>query len=435
MTPQIAFPAPYMKEPMTSTAEKAPKNVSSFAFWSQPATERAQTFAELRHEAPVSYQDPSDIGLSRASRGFWAVTTHADVQHVSRTPALFCSGEGVGMGEIPREMLELNASFLVMDDPKHAELRRIVSGVFTPKQVARLSDEITAEANRIVDEFVVNGGGDVVEDFAMKLPLWTISNMMGVPPSLRLELVRAAEGQLASQDPEFLQEGRTASEVAIEAGMTMHSIAHELVADRRNNPGDDILSKLVHSELGGEPLSDAVLGGVFVLFATAGNDTTRTTTSHGVKLLADHENEWVSLYEEPALLNSAVEEMVRYVTPVIHFRRTTTQDTELGGVEIKKGEPVVLFYESANHDETVFNDPGRFDIRRNPNPHVGFGGGGAHFCLGANLARVQLRALFGRLAEQAELIEVGTPDYLISNFSNGIKRMPVTITPRSHSSS
>jgi cytochrome P450 len=414
---------------MTSTTDRTP-SVSSFAFWSKPATERAVTFAELRRDAPVTFQQPSDFGLSQASRGFWAVTTHADVQHVSRTPALFCSGEGVGMGEIPREMLELNASFLVMDDPKHSELRRIVSGVFTPKQVARLSDEITAEANRIVDEFVARGGGDVVDDLAMKLPLWTISNMMGVPPSLRLELVRAAEGQIAAQDPEFKQEGRTAVEVAIEAGMTMHSIAHELIAERRTNPGDDILSKLVHSELGGEPLSDAVLGGVFVLFATAGNDTTRTTTSHGVKLLAEHESEWASLREEPALLNGAIEEMVRYVTPVIHFRRTTTQDTELGGVTIKQGEPVVLFYESANHDEDVFADPERFDIRRSPNPHVGFGGGGSHFCLGANLARVQLRALFGRLLEQAETLEVGKPDYLISNFSNAIKRMPVTVTPR-----
>ncbi len=363
------------------------------------------------------------------------MTSHADVQHVSRTPTLFCSSEGVGMGAIPKEMLELNASFLVMDDPKHAELRRIVSGVFTPKQVARLSDEITAEANSIVDEFVDGGGGDAVQDFAMKLPLWTISNMMGVPPSLRMELVRAAEGQIAAQDPEFKQEGRTGTEVAIEAGMTMHAIAHELIAERRVNPGDDILSKLVHSKLGGEPLSDAVLGGVFVLFATAGNDTTRTTSSHGIKLFADNESQWASLCEEPELVNSAVEEMVRFVTPVIHFRRTATEDTELGGVKISEGDAVVLFYESANYDETVFERPEGFDIRRNPNPHVGFGGGGSHFCLGANLARVQLRALFGRLAGRAASLEVGTPDYLISNFSHAIKRMPVTITPRSRTTS
>jgi cytochrome P450 len=420
---------------MSSTTDKPVPSISSFAFWSKPSAERAVTFAELRRDAPVSFQEPSDFGLSRANRGFWAVTSHADVQHVSRTPTLFCSSEGVGMGAIPKEMLELNASFLVMDDPKHAELRRIVSGVFTPKQVARLSDEITTEANSIVDEFVDSGGGDVVHDFAMKLPLWTISNMMGVPPSLRMELVRAAEGQIAAQDPEFKQEGRTGTEVAIEAGMTMHAIAHELIAERRGNPGDDILSKLVHSELDGEPLSDAVLGGVFVLFATAGNDTTRTTSSHGVKLLADNEAQWAAMCGEPELVNSAVEEMVRFVSPVIHFRRTATEDTVLGGVDISEGDAVVLFYESANHDGTVFERPERFDVRRSPNPHVGFGGGGSHFCLGANLARVQLRALFGRLAERAASLEVGTPDYLISNFSHAIKRMPVTITPRARMAS
>jgi cytochrome P450 len=226
--------------PKTSVPE-----ISSLDFWSQPHSARAATFARLRQDAPVSFQAPSDFGTARSARGFWAVTRHADVQHVSRTPQLFCSGRGVGLGEVPIELLELNASFLVMDAPAHGKLRRVVSGAFTPKRVARLTDEIAEEANRIVDAVVEQGGGDVVEDLSKK-----ISKIMGIPQSLQAELYRAAE----------------------------------LVAQRRAAPADDILSMLVHSRIDGEALSDQVLRGVFVLFATAGNDTTRTSTSHGASL-------------------------------------------------------------------------------------------------------------------------------------------------------
>jgi cytochrome P450 len=404
--------------------------LSSRAFWSRPASERAATFAELRRTAPVSFHAPTDFGMAPQPRGFWAVTRHGDVQSVSRAPERFCSSEGVGLGEAPREVLELNASFLVMDPPRHTALRRVVSGAFTPRQVQRLDDAITAEATRIVDEFVERGGGDVVQDLAMKLPLWTISTMLGVPESMRPELYRAAEGQLSAQDPEFSPPGSTSVEVMIESATTMHGIAAELVEARRAAPSDDILSTLVHSELDGEPLRDQMLGGIFVLFATAGNDTIRNSTSHGVKLFADSPGEWKRLTEDRELLPSAVEEIVRYATPVIHFRRTATEDTELAGVDIAKGDAVVMFYESANRDETVFHDADRFHITRAPNHHVAFGGGGPHFCLGANLARAQLRALFGRLVERVGAIDAGEPDYLTSNFVNGVKRMPVTVTPR-----
>jgi cytochrome P450 len=334
------------------------------------------------------------------------------------------------MGEVPIELLELNASFLVMDAPAHGKLRRVVSGAFTPKRVALLTDEIAAEANRIVDAFVEQGGGDVVEDLSKKLPLWTISKIMGIPPSLQAELYRAAETQIAAQDPEFSAVGTGAGASAVEAGVAMHRIAAELVAERRTRPTDDILSMLVHSRIDGEALSDQVLRGVFVLFATAGNDTTRTSTSHGIKLFSQHPEQWSLLAADGALIGSAVEEIVRCATPVIHFRRTATADTELAGARIAKGDALVMFYESANRDERVFSDPHNFDIRRNPNPHVGFGGGGPHFCLGANLARAQLRPLFFRLVEKAVAVEAGEPDYLKSNFVNGIKRMPVMVTAR-----
>ena len=404
-------------------------NVSDFAFWSQPASRRASTFAQLR-SAPVSFQGPSDPGTAQSQRGFWAVTRHADVVHVSRNPDLFCSGQGVGLGEVPIDLLELNVSFLVMDAPRHTALRRVVSGAFTPKRVAQLEDRIGREADRIVDEFVERGGGDVVEDFARRLPLWTISEMMGVPESMRGDLYAAAEAQIAAQDPEFAGDAKERGSVAVAAATTMHRIAAELLAARRSNPGDDILSTLAQGDLEGQPLSDQVLGGIFVLFSTAGNDTTRNTTSHAFRLFADNPSQWSLLATDPALIASAVEELVRYASPVIHFRRTATATTRLGDVEIAEGDAVVMFYESANRDEAVFRDPYRFDITRSPNPHVGFGGGGAHFCLGANLARTQLRALFARLSARVASIEAGEPDFLVSNFINGIKRMPVTITAR-----
>jgi cytochrome P450 len=413
-----------------SQVSSEPLNLSDFEFWSQPASKRASTFAELRRSAPVSFQGPSDLGMARSPRGFWAVARHADVVHVSRNPELFCSGQGVGLGEVPIDLLELNASFLVMDAPRHTALRRVVSGAFTPKRVAQLENRIIDEAERIVDEFVERGSGDVVQDFARKLPLWTISEMMGVPDSLRNDLYAAAEAQIASQDPEFARDAKERGSVAVAAATTMHRIAAELLAARRKVPGDDILSTLVHSELDGQPLSDQVLGGIFVLFSTAGNDTTRNTTSHALKLFADNPAQWSLLAEDRTQISSAIEEMVRYASPVIHFRRTAIAATTLGDVEIAEGDAVVMFYESANRDEAIFLDPDRFDITRAPNPHVGFGGGGAHFCLGANLARAQLRALFSRLSERVSTIDAGRPDFLVSNFINGIKRMPVTVVAR-----
>ncbi|MBL7550725.1 cytochrome P450 [Frankia sp. AgB1.9] len=401
--------------------------LSSRDFWTRPRAERAAHFAELRAIAPVSLHEPSAFTLAPQRRGFWAVTRHADVQHVSRNPALFCSGQGVGLGDLPPDILELNASFLVMDPPQHTVIRRIVSGAFTPRRVARFEADITTEARRIVDEFV-DRGGDVVEDLAMKLPLWAISTMMGVPESMRAEFYRAAEGQIAAQDPEYARAGKDSATFALEAAMTLHRLAAELVADRRAHPGDDILSTLVTAQIDGEPLDEQLLRSIFVLFATAGNDTTRTSTSQGVRLFAENPDQWRRLRADPTLLPSAIEEVVRYATPVIHFRRTATQDTELAGAQIAAGDPVVMFYESANFDETVFDAPETFDITRDPNPHLGFGGGGTHFCLGASLARSQLRALFTRLAERAETIEAGQAAYLTSNFVNGIKRMPVTIT-------
>lgn len=412
---------------MTLTEAGAP-DLSPHSFWRMTAAERVPIWAELRANHPVSLQ-PAPHGTLIPGRPFWAVTRHADVQHVSRHPEVFCSGEGVGMADIPVEFLELNSSFLVMDAPRHTKLRRIVSGAFTPRRVAVLDELITAEAIRNVDRFVDEGGGDVVEGLAKHLPLWAISTMMGVPDELRDAMYRAAEGLITIQDPEFVTTPDEALALGMECSGELHRIAGELVAARTAEPTDDILSALVHAEVDDERLEAQELGAIFVLFAVAGNDTTRNSTSHGVRLFAENPDQWDRLRADRELLPTAVEEIVRVATPVIHFRRTTTVDTELGGEEIPAGDPVVMFYESANQDEAAFDDPQRFDVGRTPNHHVSFGGGGPHFCLGANLARVELKATFGRLAERAASFEVGEADYLTSSFIHGIKRMPVTAHP------
>jgi cytochrome P450 len=404
------------------------RSIAPLAFWSQPASERAWTFAELRRTAPVSFQEADESGMTGTSPGFWAVTRHADVVSVSRNPELFCSSQGIGLDDSLVD-LEFNASFVVMDPPRQTAMRRVVNGAFTPKRVTELQDRIAAEATRIVDEFVERGSGDVVQDFSRKLPLWTICEILGVPEGMRIKLSNAAEVLIAAQDVGFGRESENGGRAALKAGMAIHRIAQALIADRRTSPGDDILSALVHSELDGEPVSDQVLRNIIVLFITAGNETTRNTTSNAFRLFADHPDQWSLLANDPSLVGSAVEELVRCATPVIHFRRTATADTVLGGVDIAKGDHVVMFYESANRDEAVFDDPETFDITRDPNPHVGFGGGGPHFCLGANLARAELRALFTRLAERVAAITAGEPRYLVSNGINGIDRMPVEVRP------
>lgn len=413
---------------MTIATRPAPAPcISSAAFWSRTAAQRALTFAELRRQAPVSYQEPPDFGAARSEVGFWAITRHADVVSISRNAELFSSSEGIGLDDSPAELAS-NASFVVMDPPDHTVLRRVVSGAFTPKRLAQLQAQISAQAKRIVDEFVEHGGGDAVEDFSRKLPIWTICEILGVPDSLRPKLSSAAEALLASQDSDLTGAGKDAA--ALAAGMDIHRIARAVIAQRRAEPGDDILSALVHSTLDGRPLSDQVLRNVFVLFITAGNETTRNTTSHALKLFADHPEQWSLLLRNRALDTSAVEELVRCASPVVYFRRTAKVDTAISGVKITRGDRVVMFYESANQDESAFRDPLKFDITRQPNPHVGFGGGGIHFCLGANLARLELRALFSHLASRVAEIKAGEPTHLLSHAVNSITAMPVTLVPR-----
>lgn len=410
-----------------TTFDPVGNEISTRAFWAQPASERAATWERLRTESPVSFQPPPDFGEAPSDRGYWAVTTADLVTHVSRNADIFCSGQGVNLEELPIEMLETGASFLVMDAPRHTAIRGVVSRAFTPRRVNKLNEAIDRKAAEIVKGFVDAGGGDAVENFAKELPLWTVSTMMGVPEDQREAMYQAAEINVRAADPDFVPEGKDRTEVTMEAFGTLFGIAMQLAAERRANPTDDLISAIAQSDVEGG-LTDQMIGSMFLLFAVAGNDTTRNSTSHGLKLLSDHPDQWAAVKGDPdRLINPMVEEIVRYATPVIQFRRTATRDVELGGRQIAEGDMVVVFYEAANKDEATFENAASFDVTRDPNPHVGFGGGGPHFCLGANLARAQLRDLFTHLAAADVDINAGEPRYLKSHFINGIIDMPVSL--------
>jgi cytochrome P450 len=404
-------------------------DLGSQEFWSHPADERDRAFALLRRQAPISHhQPPEDIlGVSeRDERGYWAIVRYEDIREVSRHPETYCSGQGVQFGDAPPEMLEASQSFLAMDAPRHTKLRGLVSSAFTPRQVRRIEDGIRERAKAIVEEAGPTGGGDFVELIAKLLPLQTISDMIGVPEADRDRVVHAADTLVTVTDPEIAGED-SPLEALGSALWTLTEFATELAAERSKHPGDDLMTALVQAEIDGDKLTHAEIAAFFVLLSVAGNDTTRHTTSHALRALTLNPDQRALL---GAHIDTAVEEFVRWATPVLTFRRTTTRDVELHGQKIGEGEKVVLFYHSGNRDEDAFADPWRFDVTRDPNHHVGFGGGGPHYCLGASLARTQLRSIFTELLQRVPDIEAGEPElFKGAAFIHGVKRMPCSFTP------
>ncbi len=408
-------------------------DLGSLDFWGQPAEERDRYFAWLRREAPISRHEPPEdvLGLPDQERmSYWAVVRYDDVRRISRDPESFCSGQGTQFADAPPEFLEASMSFLAMDAPRHTKLRGLVSSAFTPRQVARIEEGIRVNARRIVEEAAPSGGGDFVELIAKRLPLVTISDMIGVPEADRERVVAAADLLVTTSDPEVFGD-RAPIEVLGEALWTLTEFATELAAYREQHPGEDLMTALVHAEVDGERLTHAEIAAFFVLLSVAGNDTTRHTTSHAMRALSVNPDQRALLLEDlDRRLPAAVEEFVRWASPVITFRRTTTRELELHGERLAAGEKVVLFYDSANRDDLVFEDPWRFDVTREPNRHVGFGGGGPHYCLGASLARTQLRSIFGELLRVVPDIEAQEPELLRSAFIHGVKRMDCTFRPR-----
>ena len=409
-------------------------DLSNIEFWSAPIEEREGAFALLRRERPVSFHEefepPPEMPLPKGP-GYWAVTRHADLLEASRRADVFCSGKGSQIPDLPEELNEFFGSFISMDDPRHARLRRIVSRGFTPKALGDLESDVQRRARETVDAVIEKGECDFVTEIAAPLPLGIICDMMGIPESQTRFVFEKTNLILGLGDPEYVAPGQNPLVAALNAGKALAELMNELAAERRKTPRDDLTSQLLSAEIDGETLDDQELASFFVLLVAAGNETTRNAISHGMKALSDHPDQrrkWASDFDTVA--PTAVAEIVRWATPVIHFRRTATRDTVLGEQPIREGEKVVLWYNSANRDEAVFENPYRFDVTRSPNEHVGFGGPGVHFCLGANLARREITVTFQELLRRLPDLEIsGPPVYLMSNFIHGIKRMPCTFTP------
>ena len=403
-------------------------------FWSLPIEQREGAFALLRRERPMSFhqefEPPPNFPLPRGP-GYWAVTRHADVVTASRRADLFCSGKGMSIPDLPPEMNEFFGSMLAMDDPRHARLRGIVSRGFTPRALGRLQHDVERRAKALVDAVIDQGECDFVTKIAAPLPLGIICDMMGIPESQTRFVFDQTNIILGLGDPEYVTPGANVILAALNAGRALVELMNELGKDRRANPKDDLTSQLLNAEIDGETLTDQELASFFVLLVAAGNETTRNAISHGMKALSDHPAErakWAADFERVA--PTAVEEIVRWATPVINFRRTATRDVEVGGQLVTEGQKVVMFYNSANRDEAVFADPYRFDVTRTPNEHVGFGGPGTHHCLGANLARREITVVFRELFRRLPDLQIsGEPAMLQSNFIHGIKRMACTFTP------
>lgn len=406
-------------------------DLSNLEFWSAPEAERVAAFAALRQHDPISRQHELEIPGLPLGPGYWALTRHVDVVEASRRPELFRSGEGTNIPDLPEFFNELFGSMINMDAPRHTRLRLIVNRGFTPRMVAKLEDGVVARARQILDEAGQLGECDFVPTVAAALPIQVICDMMGIPRSDHAWMLSLSNRILAGADPEY---GGTVEDT-VGAGMELYQYAMELGDKRRveaGEPGDDITSALVNAEVDGERLTTREFGSFFILLVVAGNETTRNAISHAMYQLSvnpDQRRIWMDDFDGVA--PTAIEEIVRHATPVIHFRRTATADTVLGGQDIAAGDKVVLWYNSANRDEDVFDDPDRFDVRRAPNDHVAFGGGGPHFCLGAHLARREIKVMFAELfAHLPDIEATAEPSLLQSPFIHGVKHLPVMFTPK-----
>jgi len=409
------------------TREYSQHDVSTRKFWAKSFVERDETFAQMRAAAGLTWHAPLPSMFESNEPGFWAVTRRADIAHVSTHPELFSSSQGVALDPMPVEVQRIATFFLAMDPPQHTVYRRLISSAFTPKNVKRIEDQIHANAVAVVDDLVGAGEVDFVAACSTRLPMMTISDMLGVAPSEREAVAHAAEKLFSGSDDEYatLEERATHT---INEMIFLNNCGIELAKHRRANPADDLMTAMVHAEVDGHRLTDEEMGAFMVLLASAGNDTTKQATTHAMMALAANpeQREWL-MADFDNRIGTAVEEFVRYATPVMQFARFVTADTELAGQELKAGDKIGLFYCSANRDEAVFEDPHGFDLSRSPNPHMGFGGGGPHFCLGSQVAKVELRNLFRELLTRLRRVEFGEPDYLLSNFVHGIKRVPANI--------
>jgi cytochrome P450 len=402
-------------------------DLSDLEFWNGPREVREGAFLTLRDTPELVHFEerlledfPFPPGV-----GYYALARHDEIWHVSRNPKLFCSGQGSNIGDLPQEMNEFFGSMINMDDPQHFRLRSIVSKGFTPREITRVEgyvhDKAAAIVDRLLEQFPAKTC-DFVEHVASALPLEIICDMMGIPSDDYAKIFGWTNTILGVGDPDFV----TSYEDLMTQSLEMFMYAQALGEARRANPTDDITSVMMGAEVDGEQLTAQEFGSFFILLVVAGNETTRNAISHGMKALTDNPGQLDVLYGDYGTHSkTAIEEMVRWASPVIHFRRTATEDTKIAGQPIAAGEKVVMFYNSGNRDERVYDDPYTFDATRPVQPaQIGFGAGGPHFCLGANLARREMTVMFDELRRRLPSLRItGEPDYLQSNFINGIKRL------------
>jgi methyl-branched lipid omega-hydroxylase len=412
-------------------------DLSNSSFWTRPWEEREGAFRLLRREHPLAFfPEPALPGqlaqLVPKGRGYRAVTRHAHIAEISRHPEIFRSGQGAtSIVDMPEELLDYFGSMISTDDPRHARLRRIVSAAFNPRMIKRIEDHIELVADDVIDRVAEEGGCDFVVDVAARLPLAIICQMMGIGPADYDSVFAASNVILSQGDPEYVAAGTDPLVAFMEAGQQLTLLMSELAEERRVNPTDDVTSALITTNIDGEALTAPEVASFFILLVVAGNETTRNAISHGLLALTEHPEQRALWRADPTAVGATgVDEIVRWGSPVIWMRRTVAAPTMLGGEELQPGDKLVLYYNSANRDEEVFDDPYRFDVRRNPNPHVGFGAAGPHFCLGAHLARQEIRVMFRQLlARLPDIAASGEPDRLRSSFINGIKHLDCTFTP------
>ena len=378
-------------------------------------------FSWLRANDPVHWIDSEFI-----DPGYWVVTKYHDVIAVERDVTTYSSARPTALMEDGTDGGGAELMMLNQDPPQHTRLRMLVARGFTPKVMKQLEPHVREAAVRIVGAAAKKGETDFVLDFAAELPLVVIAELLGVPYEDRAKLFDWSNRLVGSNDPEY---AAATPEQSIEAAMEVYAYAQSLADERRKRPLDDIVTTLITAEMEGEKLSDIEFNVFFLLLSVAGNETTRNLISGGMLALMEHPDQQQMLVDDPSLIPGAVEEMLRYVSPVQYFRRTATQDAELRGKQIKEGDRVTLWYGAANRDEEVFDDSQRFDIMRSPNEHIAFGGRGPHYCLGASLAKMEIRLMFEQIVERLPDMELaGSPQRLQSNLINGIKHLPVRFT-------
>jgi cytochrome P450 len=401
-----------------------------FEFWQLDDDLRDGAFATLRRESPITFFDVPEFGGFAAGAGHWALTRFDDIHHANRHPEIFSSiPTSTSLNEVPAKIAEFAGSMINLDDPRHLRLRKIVNRAFTPKVVARIEDSVRDRARRIVTDVIANhrdAQADFVAQVSGLLPLQVICDMMGIPEEDEAKVFHWTTVMLGVGDDEV--SGELDDVIAVVTELAEYAV--RLAEERRVTPGDDLTTNLVLAEVDGERLTSVEIASFFILLSAAGNETTRNAISHGMVALTRYPEErdkWWSDFDGVAA--TAVEEIVRWASPVIFMRRNLTHDIEMRGIKMKAGDKVSMWYNSGNRDEAKFDNPWLFDVTRDPNPHIGFGAGGAHFCLGANLARREIRVLFEELHRQIpDIVAVEEPAILHSAFVHGIKRLPVAWT-------